>query len=342
VKRLRVLTLMHEDLIPPEGATRVPSEQYVPWKTEFEVQVALRELGHEVQPLGVSNDLAPIVKAIEGFDPHVVFNLLEAFHTIPSYNQYVASYFELLRRPYTGCNPRGLMLSRDKALSRKLLSFHRVPGPAFQVFPRGRVVRKHARLRFPLMVKTLASDGSIGLAQASIVDTAEKLEKRVLYLHETFDLDAIAEEYIPGREVYVALLGNQRLTAFPVIELDFGNLAPGAEPIATSKVKWDWKYQKDRRIKIKPAELPEEVTHRLVHLAKRVYRALSLSGYARIDFRLSEAGDPYVIEANPNADLGREEEFHEAALAGHMSYNDLLQRILNLGLRYPAEWRHVL
>jgi len=342
VKRLRVLALMHEDLIPPEGITKVPLDQYVPWKTEFEVQVGLRELGHEIRPLGVSGDLAPIVAAIEEFDPHIVFNLLEAFHTIPSYNQYVASYFELLRRPYTGCNPRGLMLSRDKALSRKLLSFHRIPGPAFQVFPRGRVVRKHARLRFPLMVKTLASDGSIGLAQASIVDTGEKLENRVLYLHETFDLDAIAEEYIPGREVYVSLLGNKRLTSFPIIELDFGKLAAGAEPIATSKVKWDWKYQKDRKIRIRPAELPEELDLRLVRLAKRVYRALGLSGYARIDFRLSEAGDPYVIEANPNADLGREEEFHESVYAGHMKYNELLQRILNLGLSYPAEWRHVL
>lgn len=342
MKRLRVLTLMHEDLIPPEGVAKVPLDQYVPWKTEFDVQAGLRELGHEVHPLGVSSDLAPIVAAIEAFDPHIVFNLLEAFHTIPSYNQYVASYFELLRRPYTGCNPRGLMLSRDKALSRKLMSFHRIPGPAFGVFPRGRVVRKPRRLRFPLMVKTLASDGSIGLAQASIVDTEEKLEKRVHYLHETFDLDAIAEEYIPGREVYVALLGNQRLTAFPIIELDFGKLAPGIEPIATSKVKWDWKYQKKRQIRIKPAQLPEELDERLVRLAKRVYRALGLSGYARIDFRLTEAGEPFVIEANPNADLGRDEEFHEAVYAGHMTYNDLLQRILNLGLGYQAEWRHVL
>lgn len=339
MKRLRVLVLMAEDLVPPEDATSVPEDHYVEWKTEFDVVMGLENLGHEVRQLGVESELGPIRKAIQDFKPHIVFNLLESFHGIPSYNQYVISYLELLRQPYSGCNPRGLMLARDKALCRRVLSYHRIPGPGFAVFHRGRVVRKPARIKFPLLVKTLGSDGSIGLAQASIVDTEEKLEKRVLYLQETFDYDVIAEEYIAGREIYIAVMGNRRLTVLPLVEMDFGKLAPGAEPIATSKVKWDWKYQEERSIKLVLADLAPEVEQRLVRIAKRVYRGLSLSGYGRIDFRLTEDGHPFLIEANPNCDLGFGEELHESAKAAGMTYESLLQRILNLGLNYQAEWR---
>lgn len=342
MKKLRVLFLMHEDLVPPKDALSVPEDHYVPWKTEFDVIMGLENLGHEIRQLGVQSELGPIREAIQDFQPHIVFNLLEAFHNIPSYNQYVISYLELLRQPYSGCNPRGLMLSRDKALCRRVLSFHRIPGPAFAVFHRGRVVRKPPRLRYPLLVKTLASDGSIGLAQASIVDTDEKLEKRVIYLQETFDYDVIAEEYIAGREIYIGILGNRRLTALPLVEMDFGKLSPGAEPIATSKVKWDWKYQEERSIQLVLADLPEDVKERLVRIAKRVYRGLSLSGYGRIDFRLTEDGQPFLIEANPNCDLGFGEELHEAAKAAGLTYETLLQRILNLGLGYQAEWRQEL
>jgi D-alanine-D-alanine ligase len=341
MKRLRVLVLMHGDLVPPEEATGVPEDKYVPWKTEFDVLMGLEQLGHTVRRLGADSDLTPIRQAIEEFDPHIVFNLLESFHGIPSYDHYVTTYLELLQRPYTGCNPRGLLLSRDKALSRKILSYHRIPGPAFAVFPRERAVRRPTRVKFPLLVKSLTSDGSIGLAQASVVHTDEKLEERVQYLHASFDTDVIAEEYVLGREVYVPILGNRRLQTFPIMELDFGKLAEGAEPIATSKVKWDWKYQERHGIDLKRAKLTKEVEKRLVRIAKRVYRALSLSGYARIDFRLNEEGHGFVIEANPNADLGFGEELHEAVEAGGLTYTKLLQRILNLGLGYQAEWRQV-
>jgi D-alanine-D-alanine ligase len=152
----------------------------------------------------------------------------------------------------------------------------------------------------------------------------------------------IAEEYILGREVYVGIIGNQRLTTLPVIELDFGKLAPGAQPIATSKVKWDRKYQKKRNITWKIAKLPDELEHRLIRIAKRVYRSLSLSGYGRIDFRITEDGEIYFIEANPNCDLGFDDELHLAAKGAGLSYLKLLQRILNLGLAYEAEWREVI
>jgi D-alanine-D-alanine ligase len=334
---------MHDYLVPPGDATKVPDKKYVEWKTEFDVLSGLDELQHAVHKLGVGRDLAVVREAIDGFRPDIVFNLLESFYEIPSYDHYVPGYLELLRQPYTGCNPRGLMLARDKALSKKLLAYHRIPSPAFAVFGRGKPVRRPARLKFPLMVKSLTADGSIGLAQASIVQNDAKLEDRVRYIQTTFETDVIAEEYILGREVYVPILGNRRLTTLPVMELEFGRLAEGSQPIATSKVKWDWKYQEARGIELKfPTDLGDELARRIVRTSKRVFRALGLSGYARIDLRVTEDGRVFVIEANPNADLGYGEELHESAEAAGFTYPRLLQRILNLGLAYQAEWRQAI
>jgi len=339
MKKLRVLLVTHEDYLPPEDATEVPKESYMPWKTDFDVRAGLLDLGHDVRMLGSSGDVTPIRVAIKRFQPDVVFNLLESFHDVPTYDSYVTSYLELLRQPYTGCNPRGLLLTRDKALSRKILSYHRIPGPGFAVFPQGRTVRKPAKLRFPLLVKSLTDDGSVGVAQKSIVHSDEKLAERVAYLHETFATDVIGEEYVVGREMYVSVLGNRRLTVLPPIELVFRKLPEGTEPIATSKVKWDLAYQKKVGVDLVPAEVSEELAGRLQRTTKRIYRALGMSGYGRIDFRVTEEDVPIVIEANPNADLGYGEELHEAANLAGLKYRDLLQRILNLGMKYEAGWR---
>ena len=340
MKRLRVLVLMHDYLVPPEDVTKVPDKKYVEWKTEFDVLSGLKELHHTIHQLGVGQDLAVVREAIDTFKPDIVFNLLESFYEIPSYDHYVPGYLELLRQPYTGCNPRGLMLSRDKALSKKLLAYHRIPSADFAVFMRGKSVHRPAKLKFPLMVKSLTADGSIGLAQASIVQNDEKLEERVRYIQNTFETDVIAEEYILGREVYVPILGNRRLRTLPIMELEFGKLAEGSQPIATSRVKWDWKYQEEKGIELKfPTDLSDELARNIVRTSKRVFRALGLSGYARIDLRVTETGEVYVIEANPNADIGFGEEFHESAESAGLDYRQLLQRILNLGLNYQAEWR---
>ena len=133
MKALRILALMHEDLVPPEDASSQAAAE-ADWKMEFDVTVSLKKLGHEVQNLGVGGDLGVIRKAIDEGKPHIVLNLLEHFHGIPVFDQNVVSYLELLRIPYTGCNPRGLMLARDKGLSKKLLAYHRIPVPEFAVF----------------------------------------------------------------------------------------------------------------------------------------------------------------------------------------------------------------
>ncbi len=332
-KSLRVLVLMHPDFMPPESDAGYSEKEINVWKTEYDVIQTLRGLGHEVKPLGVQYELKPIRDEVETWQPHVVFNLLEQFHGEPAYDQNVASYLELLRVPYTGCNPRGLMLARGKALSKKLLAFHRIPSPAFAVFPMGRKVRRPAKLGFPLIVKSASEDSSIGIAQASVVDSDEKLAERVAFIHERVGTDALAEQYIEGRELYVGVLGNDRLKVLPVWELLFGDMDENQMRIATAKVKHDVNYQEKLGIVQRLAEdLPPELAARIQNLAKRICRTLELDGYARVDFRLAADGVPYFLEANPNPDIARIEVFAEAAKHEGIKYPELMQRILQLAI----------
>jgi D-alanine-D-alanine ligase len=290
--------------------------------------------------LGVSHDLAPIKQHVEGFQPHAVFHLLMEFQDLAVYQAHVTGYLELLRAPYAGCNPRGLLLARDKALSKLLFRVHRIPTPGFVVFPRERRIRVPKRLDYPRIVKSVDEEASLGIAQASIVYDEEKLRERVAFVHRRVATDAIAEQYVAGRELTIGVLGNDRLSTFPVWEMFFENLPEGAEPIATARVKWDLAYQRRVGIETGPAkDLPPERAAEIARIAKRTYRALGLSGYARIDLRLTEDGRLFVIEANPNPDLTRDEDFARSAAAAGIEYPELLQRIVTLGLRHPSPWK---
>jgi D-alanine-D-alanine ligase len=335
MKRLRILLLVHEDLIPPDTLAGYSDEEIIDWKTEYDVVTTLTELGHDVQVLGVRADLGVIRRALTDFKPHIAFNLLEEFHDNPLYDHHVAGYLELMQQSYTGCNPRGLLIAHDKALSKKILSYHRIRAPRFSVFLRGRKPRLSKKLRFPLIVKSLFEEGSYGISQASIVHTPEKCLERIAYLHEKLRTPAIVEEFVEGRELYLSIIGNQRVEVLPPIELVFGNLPEGAHPIATSRVKWDWKYQEAREIELKiPTDLDETTSRELKRLGRRIYRVLDLTGYARIDLRLTDTGEIFVLEANANPDIGYGEEMSVAAEAVGIQYPQLLQKIVNLGLRY--------
>ncbi|HVT39910.1 MAG TPA: hypothetical protein VHE78_12745 [Gemmatimonadaceae bacterium] len=333
MKRLRILGLMHPQLVPPGSLEGHTPEEINVWKTEFDVVSHLRTLGHEVNALGVQYELLPIRDAVELWKPNVVFNLLEEFHGEVLLDQNVVSFLELLKVSYTGCNPRGMIISRGKALSKKLVLYHRIRVPDFAVFPMGRKVKRPPRLAYPLIVKSLIEHASVGIAQASVVDSDERLAERVRFIHERVGTDAIAEQFIEGRELYVSVMGNERLTAFPAWELVAQKLADDAPLIATRKVKHDIEYQLRHGIDIRAAELtPEQAAH-LAHVSKRIYKILELSGYARIDFRLGTDGQFYFLEANPNPEIAEREEFASAAKAAGVSYSELLQRIINLGLR---------
>lgn len=333
MRSLRVLVLMHPDLMPPDSIKGLSEQEISVWKTEYDVVSTLRGNGHEVRPLGVKSELAPIRDAVESWKPHVVFNLLEEFHGEAVYDQNVASYLELLRVPYTGCNPRGLVLARGKDLSKKLVHYHRVPTPAFAVFPMGRKVKRPPRLALPLIVKSLSEDSSMGIAQASVVESDEALAERVTFIHERIGTAAIVEQYIEGRELYVGMLGNDRRRVLPIWELQFGELAQGTRAIATEKVKHDVDYQERHGVMQGPADdLSPQVKSRINNLVKRICRTLELDGYARVDFRLATDGTPYFIEANPNPEIAQREEFAESALHDGLKYPDLLNRILALGI----------
>jgi D-alanine-D-alanine ligase len=334
MRRLRILVLLHPDLMPPDSLDGHSEQEINTWKTEYDVVSTLRAAGHHVRPLGVQHELKPIRDEIVSWKPDVVFNLLEQFHGETAYDQNVASYLELLRIPYTGCNPRGLMLARGKDLSKKLLIYHRIPVPAFAVFPMGRKCRRPTRLGLPLIVKSLSSDASEGIAQASVVDTDDKLAERVTFIHERIGTAAIAEQYIDGREIYVGVLGNHKLRVLPVWEIEFRNMAQGAWRIATERVKHDPEYQERRGIIHGPAEdLAPELRNRITRIAKRICRTLELDGYARIDFRLSADNIPYFLEANPNPEIAQSQEFAHAAEHDGLAYSDLLHRILALAMR---------
>ena len=337
MKKLRVLVLMHPDHVPPDSLEGLTSQEALALKAEFDVVQCLRKLGHEPRPLGVQDEFLPIRDTVEEFKPHVVFNMLEEFHSNMLFDQNVVSLLELLRVPYTGCNPRGLILARSKSLGKKLLVYHRIPVPDFLVIPRGHRTRRPKKLEFPLFVKSLIEHASYGIAQASLVEDDEKLAERVAFVHESIGTDAIAERFIEGREIYVGVLGNDRLVALPPIELVFENMPANAALIATAKVKHDLAYQAKRGITLRAAEgLEPDVKERIARLAKRIYKTLELDGYARIDFRLSASNVPYFLDANPNPDISDGEELASAAALIGMTYGDLISRIVSLGLRRGA------
>ncbi len=332
--KLRILVLVHKDLIPPEEFTQ--EELYsADWKTEYDVISALQELGHEVKPLGIIGNLELIRNALYDFKPNIIFNLLEEFDGNPTFDQHIVSYLELKKQAYTGCNPRGLTLARDKALSKKILSYHRIPVPKFHVFPKNQKIRSSAKYKFPLIVKSLTEEASTGISQASIVHNLESLQERVSYIHEKYETDSIAEQYIEGRELYVGVMGNKRLTTLPVWELDLSKLPESSRKFATERVKWNDEYREKYGIRsIKAADLSASDKKYIQDLAKKAYKSLGLSGYARIDFRYNESGKAYILEANPNPGISFGDEFPESAEAYGLDYKELLSKLVSLGLSW--------
>jgi D-alanine-D-alanine ligase len=340
MKRLRVMLLTHADLVPPDSLEGQAQKDIEQWRTEYDVAKTLREMGHDVQVLGVSDDLLPIRRTVEGWQAQAVFNLLMEFQDVGAYQVHIASYLELLGVPFTGCNSRGILLSRDKALCKQILRYHRIPTAHFTVVPLGRKVRMRRGLRFPLIVKSVEEEASLGISQASVVHDEEHLRERVEFVHRNVGTDAIAEEYIEGRELTIGLLGNQRIQTLPIWELFFRDLPDGSVPIMTARAKWDLAYQKRIGIETGPPEnLPAATARRIAHLARRVYRAVGLSGYARLDLRLTPDDQVYVIEANATPDVANDEDFALSAAAAGLSYPNLLQRILNLARADQPAWR---
>jgi D-alanine-D-alanine ligase len=320
--------------MPPETISDGVEKEKQPWRTEYDVITTLKSMGHDVYPVGLASDLAVIAKAREEHKPQIAFNLLEDFEGQALFDQHVVSYLELLKQAYTGCNPRGLTLAHDKALTKKILSYHRIAVPGFAVFPVGQKVLRPQRLKFPLFVKSVVEEGSVGISQASVVNDDTKLAERVEFIHRQTNNHAIAEQYIEGREIYVGVIGNRKLQTYTPWELVINNLPEGALNIATGRLKWNPAYQKKVGLVTKPADLSPELERDLALLSKRIYRHLCLSGYARLDYRMTNNGKFYLLEANPNPQIAINEDFADSAAHSGLKYPQLLQKIITLGLSY--------
>lgn len=334
MKKQRVLVLFDTAGPPPDDQDFSADLATEDWKTERHILRALDRLGHETHRCGIYDDLGPLDAALARVRPDIVFNLVEHFGGDRSLDRAIAGYLELKGVPSTGSKSAGMLLCRDKGLAKTILGAHRIQTPRFAIFPRARKVHKPAALSFPLFVKPVREDASLGISQASVVEDEGALVQRVRFIHEQVGDDALAEHYIDGREFYASILGNDRLTVFPLREMTFGDRPEDEPKIATYKAKWDAAYRKRWRITTRfVPNLPDETRQRIERICKRTYRLLRIRGWGRIDLRLTAEGRIVVLEANPNPFLAKDEDYADSAMKGGLSYEALIGRILALGLK---------
>jgi D-alanine-D-alanine ligase len=324
----RILIIAHTDLIPPQNITKEPDRFETPWITEYDIVQSLKSLNYEVRIIGIFDDIAPLLAEIENFKPYCVFNLLEEFNMDPQSDYKLIALLDMLKIKYTGCNSKGLLIARDKALSKKILKHHRIETPNFYTFPKNKKRKLPKNITFPVIVKCLFEEASLGIAQASICNSLEKLEERINYIHKKLDQDALIEEFIEGKELYVGIIGNKKLTTLPVWELQFNNVENPDKEIYSSRAKWNKKYRDKKGIDNGPANLKADMEEKVIKTCKKVYQLLNLSGYARIDLRLTSDGRIYILEANPNPNIASDDEFAKSAHHIKIKYNDLIKQLL--------------
>jgi D-alanine-D-alanine ligase len=303
-------------------------------EAEYDVARALAANGHDVRLIGVAEELGPLLDRLADFQPKVVFNGCEGFRGDARHEYAVAGVLDMHGYRYTGSSPTALLVARNKSLTKKILGYHDIRVPAFAEFHSGEKPVRPSELRFPLIVKPLLEDASVGIAQASVVEDDASLAERVKFIHEKFTQAAIVEELIEGRELYVGLLGNAKLDVLPIVELTFGEEDATEHHIATYKAKWDEEYRKRKRIRnVFARGLTEVVTAKIADICTTAFHALWLQDYGRIDLRLTHDDEVYVLEVNPNPFIAAEQEMATAAEKAGMSYPELVQRIVDEALK---------
>jgi D-alanine-D-alanine ligase len=333
-KKLKVLALF--DAVRPTTLDQDLTKELKTedWKTEANVLEALQQLGHAADHLAIFDDTDLIGQKFQSFQPDIVFNLADQFKNNRAFDQNIVSFLELQDVPFTGCGSTSLMLCKHKGISKKVLGYHRIHVPDFTIIPRGKRISRPKRLAFPILVKPLKEEASYGIAQASFVEDDAQFKERVAFIHEKYDQDVIAEEYIEGRELYASVLGNHRLQVLPLREMVFKEVPPDEPKIATFKAKWDEEYRKRWGIQNEFAkELDPALLKEIERACKKIYHLLAIDGYARLDLRLSKDNEIVFIEANPNPILARDEDFAQSALKADLEYPQLIDRILQLGMK---------
>src|SRR5712671_6636916 len=304
------------------------------WKTEADVMKAFNSLGYPAEHLAIFDEVDLVRQKLETFAPDVLFNLVEQFKNNPGFDQNIVSLLEMQGVPFTGCGATGLTLCKHKGISKKILGHHGIPTPNFVVIPRGQRIGGPRQLKFPILVKPVKDEASYGISRASFVQNEEQFRERIAFIHEKHSSDAIAEEYIDGRELYVSIMGNTRLTVFPIRELVFREVPPNEPKIATYKAKWDEEYRKRWGLQNQfPEDLAPALIAEIEDVCKRIYRLLTIEGYARIDLRLTSDNKIYFIEANPNPILAEDEDFAQGAAKAGLAYPQLIDRIIGIGMK---------
>ena len=339
MKKLDVL-MIHDGVDPLPDRKDFDALAATPeWSTEISVIRAIQALGHLARFTGFDSEITQLLEETREQRPDVIFNLAESCLGEYLYDKNVPAVLELLGIPYTGCGPVGLMICNNKAITKKILVYHDILVPRFCVYRIGESVRFPKVFNSPFFVKPLQEEASMGICQRSFAETEDLCRERVEFVHNSLKKDALVEEFIEGRELYVGVMGNgKNIRAFPVWELKFANV-PGHEPrIATYRAKWDDNYRKKWGIKNECADpLPAGVEENIFDVCKKAYRVLNLDGYARFDLRLTAQGDVYIIEANANPELARGEDFAASAEKSGIAYEDLINKIIQLALQRAAK-----
>jgi len=299
-------------------------------EAEYDVARALMTGGHDVLMIGIGDDVAPLLAKLAEFQPKIVFNGCEGFRKNARHEYAIAALLDMYGYRYTGSSPTALLVARNKSLTKKILAYHGIRVPAFAEFHEGDKLVRPSELRFPLIVKPLLEDASIGIAQASVVEDDPSLAQRVEFIHTKYHQAAIVEELVEGREVYVGLIGNDTLEVLPLTEMTFGEPEMGEHRIATYKAKWDEDYRKKKKIKNVFAKgVSEELTGRIGEICTTAFHALWLQDYGRVDVRLAHDNEVYLLEVNPNPFIAAEHELAEAAEKAGLKYNAFIQRIVD-------------
>ena len=331
MKALKILLLF-------DISVNLPAEQYAEywntpdWKTEKDVKVALTNLGHQVIPFGIFNDIEPFLKLVREEKPDLVFNMSEAFSGKRNFEPNLTALMQLMGVPFTGAGPMALQLCKDKGLTKIILGYHQIRTPKFLVAKKSKSIQSLKKFKFPAFIKPLQLESSEGISQVSYAENEKEALARVKFIHERLGVDAIIEEFIDGREVYVSILGNDKLSVFPPRELFFKEVPADEPKFATYRSKWDQDYRKKWGIDSGwIAEMPEATQKKIFEICKKIYRLLHIQGFGRIDLRIKD-DVIYFIEANPNPSIAKKEDYALSAGKAGVEYEELIAKIVSLSL----------
>lgn len=302
------------------------------WKTERDVKSTLIKLGHEVIPFGIYDDIEPFIKLVKEAKPDLVFNMSEAFSGKRNFEPNLTALMELVGVPFTGAGPLSLQLCKDKALTKIILGYHDIKTPRFIVFKKNKPIGSLKNFPYPAFIKPLQLESSEGISQVSYAENEKDVLNRVKFIHERLGVDAIVEEFIDGKEIYVSILGNEKLSVFPPRELYFKQVPESEPKFATYKSKWDQEYRKRWGIDSGwVSDLSESTEKKLYDVCKKVYRLLNIQGFGRIDLRVKD-DEIYFIEANPNPSIAKKEDYALSAHKAGVQYEELIAKIVSLSL----------